>query len=258
MEEHQPVTELSEGLPPMSAWMQRLGTEVARLEEFFPKWPILDDGTPDWVKRVEREVASALFPVAKDIELDGFTPRRMGLLLGQNCANAVWLMEWFAEKRREEEARTTTGGGNPASGESPVLDGRLQAQADRDVMLIVTKWYPGMRRLAKLSLCSAVDRTYEEMSEFLLGFADGFGRKPGRMGFSEFGSSALEIYVLLLMTWKLVTRFGSVRELHAFLVKVLGSHRTGDLKRLEKICQRMGLSYRKPGRPRKAPEIQTP
>ena len=35
------------------------------------------------------------------------------------------------------------------------------------------------------------------------------------------------------------------------LVKVFGPYRTGDLKRTEKICQRIGLRYRKAGRPKK-------
>jgi hypothetical protein len=35
------------------------------------------------------------------------------------------------------------------------------------------------------------------------------------------------------------------------LVKVFGTYRAGDLKRTEKICQRIELHYRKPGRPKK-------
>ena len=34
--------------------------------------------------------------------------------------------------------------------------------------------------------------------------------------------------------------------------KSMGEHRTGDLKRIEKICQRIGLHFRKPGRPKMA------
>ena len=47
-----------------------------------------------------------------------------------------------------------------------------------------------------------------------------------------------------------IERLGSVSALHTWLRKVMGEYRTGDLKRIEKICQRIGLHFRKPGRPK--------
>ncbi len=55
----------------------------------------------------------------------------------------------------------------------------------------------------------------------------------------------------MLMFWRAIERMDSVRQFHEVLLKVFGASRIGDQKRVEKICQRMGLSFRKVGRPKK-------
>jgi hypothetical protein len=55
----------------------------------------------------------------------------------------------------------------------------------------------------------------------------------------------------MLLCWQLIERMDSVRQLHEVLVKVIGARKIGEQKRIEKICQRIGLSFRKPGRPKK-------
>jgi hypothetical protein len=96
-----------------------------------------------------------------------------------------------------------------------------------------------------------VDQTYEDMTDFLLGYADAFSRKPKTMQVGNIGNPTFEIYVFMLMFWQTVGRMDSVRQLHEVLVKLMGANRIGDQKRIEKICQRMGLSFRKVGRPKK-------
>ena len=108
-----------------------------------------------------------------------------------------------------------------------------------------------MRRFAKRALCSCVDQTYEDMTDFLLGYADAFSRKPKTMKVGNICNPTFEIYVFMLLHWPLIERMNSVRKLHEVLVKVIGAPRVGEQKRIEKICQRIGLSFRKPGRPKK-------
>lgn len=90
------------------------------------------------------------------------------------------------------------------------------------------------------------------MTEFLLAYSQAFARKHDIKSISSAGTPATEIYLVMLHFWRRVDGMKSVHELHQWLIRVFGSQRIGDLKRIEKICQRIGLSYRKPGRPRKA------
>lgn len=70
-------------------------------------------------------------------------------------------------------------------------------------------------------------------------------------------SDATEIYLLLVMFWRIVVRFESVTQLHLWLGRFLGP-RVGEKKRVEKICERIGLSLTTRGRPRKNPTPALP
>ena len=75
------------------------------------------------------------------------------------------------------------------------------------------------------------------------------------------GRKADELRPLKLQVGVLPNADGSAYIEHGknkILVGVFGPHRVGELKRIEKICQRIDLHYRKPGRPKKAAVIQTP
>jgi hypothetical protein len=63
--------------------------------------------------------------------------------------------------------------------------------------------------------------------------------------------TAFPIYATLLYYQDEVEKCRSVPELHRWLSDIFGESLIGDIKRLEKICQRIGLRFRGRGRPRK-------
>jgi hypothetical protein len=227
-------------------WLERLVDEIDKIE--VPMGAnLLPDGVdyPSWVLKVEREFSLVMLPSAKlkdpNVKL---TPKRMGAVLGHMCEIVVWMMELFAyqiEEKGDEKKRSLT---------------QEELEIGQQFLVSLDKWYCAARRLAKRALCSCVDQTYEDMTDFLLGYSDAFSRKPKTFQASGIGNPTFEIYVFMLMFWRLIERMDSVRQLHEALVKVFGANRMGDQKRIEKICQRIGLSFRKPGRPKKI--IQTP
>ena len=222
-------------------WLNRLADEFLKLEPTMPvKVLPEDENCPEWVKKVACEFGAIIFPVAKLKEDPRLTPKTMGALLGHQCAMAVWTMEWLAE---QSEAQVTVA--QRAFSKEQVEKGALLAES------MVNKWYPGIRRLAQMALCSTVDQTYEDMRDFLTAFSSGFARKPSSFQVGDIGNPTFEIYLFLLLFWRAVSRFKSVPELHRVLIRIFGPHRTGDIKRIEKICQRIGLHFRKPGRPPK-------
>jgi hypothetical protein len=229
-------------------WLKRLADEYIKLEPLLP-FKLLPEGEdcPAWATRVEEEIGAVMLPHAKVKEEMSMTPQRMGALLGHECGIAVWMMEFFAQQSavaegfrakelREEEKQTAETAGWS----------RFE------------KWYPGMRRLAKIALSSSVDQSYEDMTDFLLAFSKAFACKPKTGAVGDIGNPTFEIYVFMIIRWRLVAGLKSVRELHDVLVRFFGPHRIGELKRIEKICQRIGLHYRKPGRPKTTAIIQTP
>jgi hypothetical protein len=231
------------------AWLRRLCEEFLKLEPLMPLCnPLPDEASPKWVENVEREVGATMLPVAKI--KDGFylSPRRIGALIGHSCALGVWVME-----NLEHEVN------KPKSAINSMQCTPEQIEHGKKVLqVLVEEWYPALRRLAKRALCSCVDQPYEDMTEFLLAYSEAFSRKPKSFRMGDIGNSAIEIYFFMLTFQRAVNALHSVHQLHQCLVGVFGPHRVGELKRIEKICQRIDLHYRKPGRPKKLAVIQTP
>ena len=234
-------------------WLKRLADELEKLEPLMPI-KLLPDGTeyPQWVLKVEREFSLVVLPSAKlkDSNLK-MTPKRMGAILGHICEMAVWMMEWINHQMESDVSMSE------ASFSKKPLPEMNENELEKGLNILESlgKWYLALRRLAKRALCSCVDQTYDDMTDFLLGYADAFSRKPKTFQVGNMGNPTFEIYVFMFIYWRLIERMGSVRELHETLVAVMGT-RIGDQKRIEKICQRIGLTFRKVGRPKKL--IQTP
>lgn len=222
------------------AWLIRIAEKVEVAEKLFPKALVLPEQQPAWVDNVEQAVGVVLLPVAKIKEIkerSDLTPRVFGALVGHMCAMAVWTMEWIASE-----------GDLP-----PEQVGKLSEEEIRrcqEVEHSFGDWYAAMRRVAKFALCASVDQKYEDMSDFLLGYANAFASKPKTFKVGQMGGTTFEIYLFMMMFWRSVERFGSIHELHSRLGKIFGRYRVGNLRRIEKICERMDLHYRKPGRPR--------
>lgn len=222
-------------------WLRRLAEEYEKLDAAMPVKNILpEEAGPAWVQNLEREVADILFPVANLKEPQSRSPKQMGAILGHQCASGVWMMEWFAAEAQ-----------NPKKTDGIKPSAEKIKEGEKIVKGLSEDWYEGLCNLAKLALSSCVDQSYEDMKTFLLAYATAFAQKPHSFGVGNIGHSAFPIYVFMLMHWRIVERLNSVRELHEMLVKVFGASQVGELKRIEKICQRIGLHYRKPGRPKK-------
>ena len=112
-------------------------------------------------------------------------------------------------------------------------------------------------RLVKMQKCFKIVMQQDLRDQRM--FFDGFNAALKKGTITKNGElvgigSATLIYFALAMTGdkRLRENIGSVHELHRRLVKMFGSNAIGDLKRVEKMCQRIGLHFRKPGRPKKA------
>jgi hypothetical protein len=222
-------------------WLRHLADEFIKLESSMPPMNFLpDEGLPKWVENIERELGASMFPTAKLKEELKLTPRRLGAIIGHQCAVTVWMMEWLAEELKK-----------PQTVDESKLTPENLKQGEDFLIKLTEDFYPALRRLAKRALCSSVDQAYDDMRDFLLAYAGAFAQKPTSPGFSGFGNSAIEIYNFMLVYWRIIDRLNSAHHLHEVLVKVFGTYRAGDLKRTEKICQRIELHYRKPGRPKK-------
>jgi hypothetical protein len=226
-------------VPDEKKWLTGFADEMDRIEKLVPCNFLPSDAEyPAWVPNVEREMSLVLLPAAKLGKNWGeASSKRMGAVLGHQCAIVVWMREWLYQEDT----------GTP---EEPLTE--EQIREGEEIVNKFNEWYEAMRGMAKQALASSVDQTYEDMRDFLLGFSDGFSRKPKNFGAGDMGNTTFKVYLFMLLFWRQIQQMKSVPELHRSLVVMLGAQQVGELKRIEKICQRIGLSFRKPGRPSKS------
>jgi len=193
-------------------WLNRLTDEFFKLEGLFPWKNFLPkENPPEWVHRVEEEYALATYSAVRLKSAKKLTPMLVGAILGHQCAYAVWMIESL------------------------------------NAMIKDTTEHPEKYKVVELKK----DEEEEVVNMFLATYSRAFGKKPKLgAGMGDFGSSSFGIYHFMLYHWRVVERLDSVRALHDLLRRSMGESRVGDLKRIEKICQRVGLHYRKSGRPK--------
>jgi hypothetical protein len=231
-------------------WIKRIVGEFLRLQGYFPWKDFLpEENCPKWVWHVEQEYAQVTFSLANPKRVEKLTVCGLGSFLGYQCAYAVWMTENIeALGKKIEEAVE-----KPENAEKFEKLASNKAAVDEGIKFLrkYIGWYGAMRRMAGRALKSCVYQSYDDMTGFLVSFGRAFSRKPKiGAGTGDFGSTNFGIYHFMISNWKTVDGLGSVRELHELLRERLGEHKTGGLKRVEKICQRVHLHYRKPGRPK--------
>jgi hypothetical protein len=225
-------------------WLNKLSDELRIVFREFP-FPrsLPTEICAEWVWWIQQECFRAMYVRLDLKDTNIVTPVELGGFLGYQCAYAVWMMESFAAITEDQRA-------NPEKYKNVVLTPE-DCERGRNYFCRLEEWYGALRRLAGRALKSCVYQSYADMSAYLSAYSGAFGRKPKpQSGLGNFGSTAFGVYYFMLWHWRAIERLDSVRELHEMLRKQMGEYRTGDLKRIEKICQRSGLHFRKPGRPR--------
>lgn len=140
------MSEQASGMDPEERrrqWLKKLTEEFLKLEAFFtaPKF-LPDEGLPKWVENVEREFAATTMPVARIKEGLALSPKKLGALIGHQCANWVLMIEAldYLEERPEIEVDLSK------------IPEQALAAGERVVSGVRRQWYPALRRLAKRAL----------------------------------------------------------------------------------------------------------
>lgn len=221
-------------------WLTWISDAFEKLESSAPKSRLLEfgDDHPEWVIKMVGELITTLYPAAKLRRKPTWTPDELGAVLGQRIAYLQRLCEpdpW------------------PGLDVERILQGMTDEERQR-----AEKWSDSfdefalnLYELTAAALGLGLIQSHAESSAFMTAFARGLAMKPSDMYASNFQRTTTRIYWLLFRCWPSVGKLGSVRELHQALCRHFEPYVVGDQKRIEKMCQRLGLSFGEPGRPRK-------
>lgn len=213
-------------------WLQRI---VDRTERAFAKLPEpywLKGSWPMWVENVGRELSKTYFPTAKLKVSKRWEPGEVGAMLGQEIAylESLSSASQLAEKNVSWKQLRLTYGKD--------IKERVQAYERK----FRGQFLPDLERAYKFALTLAIEQEYRKCSRFFAAFGRAIERRVSSTG--DIGRTNTQIYVLLLIAWRSVEKLGSIPKLHEVLCKIFGNNVAGTIKRIEKICERIGLSYR--------------
>jgi hypothetical protein len=211
---------------------------------------------PEWVVNVLKQLVQQTMP-AVGLKPREFTPRRLGRLLGQQ--QATWAVAFEALEKAVSPERIAQGEAIlkklEENADKPAVASLLSAIYFVANLLIAAE--PLIDRFNAISV-EALRAAWEQPNHlervaFFQGLAEGLS-KPGLPSRT---TDATPIYQRLLVHRAEVQQLKTVPELREFLRRCgLTEQLLGHAKRLEKICERIGLSFAKAGRPRTA-EIPT-
>jgi hypothetical protein len=112
-------------------------------------------------------------------------------------------------------------------------------------------WYPAFIGFIGETLGSACGRPYAEAVEFIQAFGVSMVIQPTDLETERTVGVSEKIAFAIILEWRAISKLQSVGQLHKILAEALKPQGiVVTLKRVEKLCQRIGLRFKGRGRPK--------
>jgi hypothetical protein len=224
-------------------WMRRVMDNHNRVEKLQPQFADFDD-YPEWVQNLWLMVMPVANPKLHLKAKQKPTMRQFGTLWGRQYAFAVLQggQVPLSAKTLEEKNLATAA----LKQSKPEIAQFIQKCFDQQKL-----WYPAFAKFIKETLSSVCDRPYEDTVTFLGAFAEAALIRPTDLETERTMGVSEKIAFVMILEWRAISKLQSVRQLHKILEAALKPRGiVVTLKRVEKLCQRIGLRFRGRGRPK--------
>jgi hypothetical protein len=214
------------------------------------------ESEPPWVLNVMRDLVQQATPILQFRKTKQLTPKVVGRCLGQICANVYAVGELVPKNPEAVERGQRIEKALQKNQQVPSVKSTLKAMefAGQSIIALGSA-IAFIESTIMESFKAALDQSSRvEAADFFRGFADGIA-KPGITGKPSLAgaTTATPIYQRLLVHRREVEKLKSVRELRDFLLQLgLPKHVVGRIRRIEKLCQRISLSFGGRGRKKRA------
>jgi len=215
---------------------------------------------PDWVCNILRELVQQAAPAICLRKPKGFLPRELGLYLGQQCANLYAMGTMFEEATPDKleagkRALNLFENHRDKPGVESLLTLLSQLESwTQNFESTVETFEQTLHNAFKAALTQP---DYSQAVQFFQGFATGIA-KPGlsRSGLARTTTATL-IYQKLFTHRREVENLSNYPTLREFLIRNgVNENLVGSIRRLQKLCERIGLRLAKRGRPRKSRKLR--
>lgn len=230
----------------MEPWVRDLLEKLIIVDQKRPEFPFLQGDPPLWVKKVCMDFFTPSFVKTKLNWEMIVTPQVLGEIIGNQ--SVIWLgVEQILFEIRKK----------PEKYHQIAEDLKRQTTPEQFNQLndlwrqLIDQWRPAFRGFLKELAAKLLELEMEQWLAFGEGASQMAKKLPDDPESKDFPRTTTRIYFIMMVCWRAIEKFQTVHEFHEWLRKACGSQIVGDQKRVEKMCQRIGLSFGKPGRPKK-------
>jgi hypothetical protein len=229
-------------------WVRQILEKYDAIEKRQPKtFNLLVNEYPQWVVNLWPILFAVSHPGLKVKRVKQWTARDLGQFLGRQsaCECLLWDEIPLSPRVREETERWIN-----SQTEKLRSSPNLAIALTRDLNGL-EKWRPVFRKFIDETLASARTRPYLESSMFLEAFGKANVIKPDDLATERTIGVGERIAYVMIMLWRPISKMESIAQIHQMLSKAakpMGIVIT--LKRVEKLCQRIGLKFKGRGRPK--------
>ncbi|HZM05764.1 MAG TPA: exodeoxyribonuclease VII small subunit [Candidatus Saccharimonadales bacterium] len=230
-------------------WVREVLKKFGDLHESQPK-PFCDDPDwPDWVSNLALTFYSISHPGVKMKNLKKWKAKDLGRFLGREFAGEQLTrgeVPLIPEVIQELE-RGADGLEKWAKQRSPDVDLEEALKQYEEGQKI---WRPIFKKFIQEVLSSACERPYAESSAFFEAFGKAIVIKPDELLTERTMGVGDKICWAMFHMWREIEQLQSVADLHRHLETALKPRgMIIKYKRIEKLCQRIKLKFKSPGRP---------
>ena len=229
-------------------WVRQILEKYDAIEQRQPKtFDLAVSEWPRWVFNLWPTLFDISHPGLNFRSVKKWTAKDLGQFLGRQSAleGLLWDEVPLSPKVREEKERWIDSQTDKLHS-SP----NLAVALTKDIIGL-QKWRPVFKNFIDETLASARTRPYLESSTFLEAFGKANVIKPEDLATERTVGVGERIAYVMIMLWRPISKMESVAQIHKILSKAakpMGIVIT--LKRVEKLCQRIGLKFKGRGRPK--------
>ena len=228
-------------------WIGGVLDKFGELEKFQPEPVKNAPEVPEWVSNIDFILAKVSHPGLNKYRKN-WTAKDLGRFLGRHYAEG-----FMVAGQVPLSSQVINEGGRCVDGLVKILEKRpivglkkLQKAWEPEKQ----EWQPRLRMFMQETLNSACDRPYIETSAFFEGFGQRIIIKPDDLLTERTMGVGDKICWAMRVNWQDIDRLESVGQLHRLLEKALKPQGViVKYKRVEKLCQRLKLKLKGPGRP---------
>ena len=204
-----------------------------------PAW--LSGDLPAWTQKLGAEFLKSITPLAHLQANTAWTPEEVGGVIGHQFA--YWHLIFDLLSEDEEPSPNEAAYDALLAYFRRTLGEDFEKQIEEFWRVLAEEMAPAYKRALSMALTKATEQSYSDMTRFFTAFSRALTKKPTKG--NPIGRTTTTVYLVMLVYWKQVEELGSIPALHAWLFRniLLKPQIVGDLKRVEKMCQRLGLSY---------------